>query len=142
MALNLAQPKDLDTNLLALVEAGDWRVHVLDYKRWERLPSRLQAKYYPLTRHHTGGYRMYPKFMMAREDLSRRVSSRTQLDKKAVVLPPQRVKTKTMMQKPIVATDPSTKDTDLESKTFAQVSREARALAKRPATVTTRYSRF
>lgn len=146
MALDLAQPKDIDTKLIAYVEAGNWRVHVLDYRRWERLPLRLKNKYYPMFRRHTTPYRMYPKYMKARrdEDITTKISSRRQALKKIVRLPVQSTgdKVAALPLSPVVSTDPSTKDTDLESKSYAQIAREARILAKRPATVTTRYSRY
>lgn len=146
MALNLSQPKDLDTNLIALVQAGDSRVHVLDYKRWERLPVNLKKRYYALTRHHTGGYRLYPQFMTPRRDLNpnEKVYSQTQLIKKKVVLPIQKTGdiVNDLPYKPVVSTNPSTKGTDLETKSFSQIARETRALLKKPVAVTTKYSRF
>lgn len=146
MALNLSQPKDLDSNLIALVQAGDSRVHVLDYKRWERLPVNLKKRYYALTRHNTGGYRLYPQFMTPRRDLdpNQKVVSQTQLMKKKVILPIQRTgdKVTALPYKPVVSTDPTTKDTDIERKPYSQIARETKALLRKPVRVTTRYSRF
>lgn len=146
MALNLAQPKDLDTNLIALVQAGDWRIHTIDYKRWERLPVNLKKRYYALTRHNTGGYRLYPQYMTPRHDFdpNQKVYSQNQLLKKKVTLPIQRTGdvVTALPYKPVVSTNPTTKDTDIERKPYSQIARETRALLKRPVGVTTKYSRF
>lgn len=146
MSLNLRQPRDFDTQLIAMVQDGDSRIHTLDYKRWERLPVNLKRRYYALTRHHTGGYRLYPQFMTPRydRDPNMKISSQNQLMEKRVVLPVQRTgdKVNALPYRPVVSTNPTTKDTDIERKPYSQIARETRALLRKPVGVTTRYSRF
>lgn len=146
MPLNLRQPRDFDTELIAMVQSGDSRIHTLDYKRWERLPVNLKQRYYALTRHHTGGYRLYPQFMTPRHDRdpNTKVYTQNQLMQKSVTLPIQRTgdKVNALPYKPVVSTHPTTKGTDIERKSYSQIARETRAILRKPVGVTTRYSRF